>query len=128
MTNLLYRLKNYLSVSRYIGVHKIAASVLLSFLVAVSAQAISDRAETPQVQAQLVASVQAVHPGAEIYLGVNQKIIPHWHTYWINPGDSGNATAIAWTLPEGASASDIIWPTPSRFSMGPITNYAYEND
>lgn len=103
-------------------------SALLSFLFAVSAQALSDRAVTPQVQAQLVASVAAVQPGAEIYLGVNQQIIPHWHTYWVNPGDSGSATSIFWTLPEGAAASDIIWPAPSRFSMGPITNYAYENE
>lgn len=104
-------------------------SLLLALLLAsVSAQALSDRAATPQVQAQLVASVQAVQPSAEIYLGVNQQIIPHWHTYWINPGDSGSATSIIWTLPEGASASEIIWPAPSRFSMGPITNYAYERD
>jgi thiol:disulfide interchange protein len=88
----------------------------------------SDKAQTEQVQAQLVASVEAVRPGAEIILGVNQKIIPHWHTYWVNPGDSGNATTIEWTLPEGATAGDIIWPIPQRFSMGPITNYAYEND
>lgn len=128
MTNLLDRLKNYLSVSGYINAHKIIVGTALSFLIAMSAQAVSDRAETPQVKAQLVASVESVYPGAEVYLGVNQKIIPHWHTYWINPGDSGNPTTIDWTLPEGASASDIIWPAPSRFSMGPITNYAYEND
>lgn len=102
--------------------------VLLALLVAQNAQALSDRAATPQVQAQLIASVQAVQPGAEIYLGLHQKIIPHWHTYWVNPGDSGTATSIAWTLPDGTTASDIIWPAPSRFSMGPITNYAYEND
>ncbi len=114
--------------NRYLTPGALWLSVLVAFLLAASAQAISNRAETPQVQAQLVASVTAVQPGAEIYLGVNQKIIPHWHTYWINPGDSGNATTIEWTLPEGASASDIIWPAPSRFSMGPITNYAYEND
>lgn len=89
---------------------------------------VSNQAATAQVQATLVASVTAVQPGAEIYLGVHQKIIPHWHTYWINPGDSGNATTIEWTLPEGAVASDILWPSPSRFSLGPITNYAYEND
>lgn len=88
---------------------------------------VSDKAATPQVQAQLVASVSAVVPGGDIYLGVNQQIIPHWHTYWVNPGDSGNATTISWTLPDGATASDIIWPAPGRFSMGPITNYAYEN-
>lgn len=93
-----------------------------------SVTVITDKAATPQVQAQLVASVAAVSPGSEIYLGVNQQIIPHWHTYWINPGDSGNATTINWTLPQGAIASEIIWPAPSRFSMGPITNYAYEHN
>lgn len=92
------------------------------------APSVTDKAATPQVQAQLVASVKAVVPGSEIYLGVNQQIIPHWHTYWINPGDSGNATTISWTLPEGATASEIIWSAPGRFSMGPITNYAYENN
>src|SRR6187551_2078126 len=128
MNNLLYRLKNYLHRSRYLSASLILAGALLSLAVSVSAQAVSDRAETPQVQAQLLASVQAVQPGAEIYLGLNQKIIPHWHTYWINPGDSGTPTTIEWTLPDGASASDIIWPAPNRVSMGPITNYAYEND
>jgi thiol:disulfide interchange protein len=122
MINLLHRGNRYLTT----GALWLSVSVLS--LLAVNVQAISDRAETAQVQAQLVASVKAVQPGAEIYLGVNQKIIPHWHTYWINPGDSGNATTIEWTLPQGATASDIIWPAPGRFSMGPITNYAYEND
>jgi DsbC/DsbD-like thiol-disulfide interchange protein len=116
------------NVNRYLTASALVMSALLSLLLSVNVQALSDRAATSQVQAQLVASVEKVHPGAEIYLGVNQKIIPHWHTYWVNPGDSGTATSIAWALPEGATASDIIWPAPSRFSMGPITNYAYEND
>ena len=103
-------------------------AALASLCVAVNTHAVTDRATTPQVQAQLIASVQAVQPGAEIYLGLNQIIIPHWHTYWVNPGDSGNATTIAWTFPEGTAASEIIWPAPNRFSMGPITNYAYENE
>lgn len=122
-------MNNFISRGKYyFTLCALCLSVLLSFLFAVNTQALSDRAATPQVQAQLIASVQAVQPGAGIYLGLQQKIIPHWHTYWVNPGDSGSATSIAWTLPEGASASEIIWPAPSRFSMGPITNYAYEHD
>ena len=92
------------------------------------AHAQTDRAATPQVEASLIASVAQVQPGVAFYLGLHQKIIPHWHTYWLNPGDSGTATSIAWTLPQGAHAGEIIWPSPSRFSMGPITNYAYENE
>jgi thiol:disulfide interchange protein len=87
-----------------------------------------DRAATEQVAAQLVAAVDAVYPGEEILLGVHQRIIPHWHTYWKNPGDSGIATVIDWTLPQGASAGDILWPTPGRHSLGPVTNYGYEHE
>ncbi len=114
--------------SRFLTSIALLFSVLLFFISAANAQALSDRAATPQVEAQLVASVSSVEPGGEFYVGLHQKIIPHWHTYWINPGDSGNATTIQWTLPEGATASEIIWPAPSRFSLGPITNYAYENE
>ncbi len=70
---------------------------------------------------------RAVQPGQTVLLGLEQRIAPHWHTYWRNPGDSGQPTSIQWTLPEGAQASDILWPTPKRFDVGPITNYGYEN-
>jgi len=92
-----------------------------------AAGSISDIAATPQVTAQLVASVTSVEAGSEIYLGVHQKIIPHWHTYWKNPGDSGLATTIKWTLPEGSTASDILWPIPSRSGLEGITNYGYSD-
>ena len=99
MIDLLQRGKRYLTASaRCLSALWLCA--LATFLFSPSALAISDRAATPQVQAQLVASVASVYPGAEIYLGVNQKIIPHWYTYWINPGDSGNATTIEWTYSE----------------------------
>jgi len=97
-------------------------------LLSPSAQALSSQAATEQVQAQLVASVDAVRPGDQIVLGVQQRIIPHWHTYWRNPGDSGIATTIAWSLPPGASAGDIQWPVPSRFNLGPVTNLGYEKE
>ncbi|MES2353671.1 MAG: protein-disulfide reductase DsbD domain-containing protein [Pseudomonadota bacterium] len=103
----------------------VASLLLLSASLAVHA---SDQATTEQVQAQLIASVNAVHPGEKILLGVHQRIIPHWHTYWLNPGDSGIATTIAWTLPKGAVAGDIQWPIPSRFKLGSVTNYGYAND
>ncbi|MES2825600.1 MAG: thioredoxin family protein [Pseudomonadota bacterium] len=101
---------------------------LLLLLQLEAAYATSDRAETPQVSAQLVASVAAVSPGSDIYLGVHQRIIPHWHTYWSNSGDSGLPTTIEWQLPEGTIASEILWPIPSHISLGTITNYGYSNE
>lgn len=75
-----------------------------------------------------MASAAAVQPGEQITLGLHQRIIPNWHTYWLNPGDSGTATSIAWTLPADAKASEIQWPLPSRITQGPITNYGYSGE
>ena len=103
------------------------AFVLVAMLCG-KAQATSFEAATDQVKAQLIASVDAVHPGDEILVGVHQRIIPHWHTYWINPGDSGLPTTIDYALPGGSTVGDIQWPTPIRIILGPVTNYGYENE
>jgi len=104
------------------------ASALILGLSAPLCAAATASATTPQVQAELLAAANAVQPGEDIRLALHQRIIPHWHTYWINPGDSGLPTTIAWKLPAGARASDIEWPTPGRFKLGPVTNYGYENE
>ncbi len=84
--------------------------------------------DTGHVKAQLVASAGEVRPGERITIGLHQQIIEHWHTYWVNPGDSGLATTIAWQLPPGASAGAIEWPVPRRIDVGPVTNYGYDRD
>ncbi len=93
-----------------------------------SAQQAGAEVSTEHVTATLVASVNAVYPGARVVLGVNQRIIPHWHTYWQNSGDSGIPTSIDWQLPQGGQAGAIDWPIPSRFHLGTVTNYGYENE
>ena len=34
-------------------------------------------------------------------VGVLLRMDPGWHTYWVNPGESGLATNIHWTIPSG---------------------------
>ena len=101
--------------------------ILLFMSLALTARADTPRASTDQVTATLLASAEAVRPGDQLWLAVHQDIIPHWHTYWRNPGDSGTATEIEWTLPQGVSAGDIQWATPSRHQLGSITNYGYSD-
>ncbi|MEO5802402.1 MAG: protein-disulfide reductase DsbD domain-containing protein [Verrucomicrobiota bacterium] len=67
-----------------------------------------------QTKVQLVLSVESAKPGESILAGVQMKMPPGWHTYWKNPGDSGSATEIEWTLPEGISAGEIQWPLPRK--------------
>jgi thiol:disulfide interchange protein/DsbC/DsbD-like thiol-disulfide interchange protein len=79
----------------------------------------------PLVEAALVAQRAAVRPGDTITVAVRQAITPGWHTYWKNPGDSGEPTAIEWTLPTGVAASPLEWPLPEAIPFGPLTNYGY---
>ncbi|MFG6467455.1 protein-disulfide reductase DsbD family protein [Roseateles sp. BYS87W] len=80
-------------------------------------------ARTEHVQARLVANQATVAPGQRLTVALEQVIQPHWHTYWKNPGDSGQATSLDW---QGAQAEPIQWPTPSIQAIGPIVNYGYE--
>lgn len=106
----------------------LALLVLAGILLPCDVLAATDRVETEQVKVQLLASVTGVHGGEEIQIGIRQQIIPHWHTYWINPGDSGLATKIDYQLPAGAVVGEIQWPTPRRISLGPVVNYGYDNE
>ncbi|UXH78439.1 protein-disulfide reductase DsbD family protein [Roseateles amylovorans] len=88
---------------------------------------VSDRSRTDEVEVRLISASSRVQPGQTVLLALEQRIAPHWHTYWRNPGDSGQPTSIEWTLPAGAQAGQILWPAPRRFDVGPITNYGYED-
>ena len=74
----------------------------------------------------LVAETTGAAPGSTVWVAVVQTLDKGWHTYWRNPGDAGEATTIAWTLPAGWRAGDIVWPTPHRLPVGPIMNYGFE--
>ncbi len=100
-------------------------SVLL--LTPVSA-ALAGVVKTEHVTAELLARNHAVQPGQSVQVGLRLQHIPHWHTYWRNPGDSGLPTTIEWTLPAGATMGAIDWPAPKRLPIGPLVNYGYEDD
>ncbi|MGI8840139.1 MAG: protein-disulfide reductase DsbD family protein [Caulobacteraceae bacterium] len=81
---------------------------------------------TPHVTSELVAQSAGAAPGGTVYVAVAQSLDRGWHTYWRNPGDAGEAAKIAWTLPAGWRAGDIVWPAPERLPVGPLMNYGYE--
>lgn len=82
----------------------------------------------PLVRTELVTERIAVKPGETVTVALRQNITPGWHTYWLNPGDSGEPTAIAWTLPPGFTAGPLQWPLPQAIPIGPLTNYGYDGD
>jgi thiol:disulfide interchange protein DsbD len=80
------------------------------------------------VQAQLVSELQSIRAGEPFWVGLHLRMAPGWHTYWKNPGDSGLATRLRWTLPAGFQAGEIQWPYPRVFSQGPVTSHGYADE
>lgn len=83
--------------------------------------------QSTHLKAELVSEYRQVQPGQTVTLALHTEHEPHWHTYWLNPGDSGLATSIDWQLPDGVTAGPIQWPTPKAISVPPLVNYGYEH-
>ncbi|WP_337881148.1 protein-disulfide reductase DsbD domain-containing protein [Rheinheimera sp.] len=100
--------------------------VLLSLLIpSVWAQS-SGWVQATELKAELVSDYQQVKPGQQLTLALHFIPTEHWHTYWLNPGDSGLATRIEWTLPAGVTAGPIQWPVPQAIRVPPLVNYGFE--
>ncbi|HEY2706978.1 MAG TPA: thioredoxin family protein [Caulobacteraceae bacterium] len=97
--------------------------VLATLAAAAQAQSLGPQ----HVKPVLAAQTQGAAPGSTLYVAVIQTIDKGWHTYWRNPGDAGEPTKIAWTLPGGWRAGDIVWPAPKRLPVGPLMNYGFED-
>jgi thiol:disulfide interchange protein/DsbC/DsbD-like thiol-disulfide interchange protein len=83
----------------------------------------------PHITAELIPEATLlVGPKTATDIILHLHMDPDWHTYWINPGEAGLATAIKWTLPPGWSAGPIQWPAPETHAMGPVTTFGYGGD
>lgn len=69
-----------------------------------------------------------IEAGGTALVAVVLSIEPGWHVYWRNPGDSGMAPTVEWTLPEGLVARAIRWPRPMVFANEHETTYGYERE
>lgn len=77
----------------------------------------------------LVADVTTILPGTPFTVGVVLTMEPGWHTYWINPGESGLATTVRWTLPDGFTAGPLQWPRPEKhIESGDVLTYGYSGE
>jgi DsbC/DsbD-like thiol-disulfide interchange protein len=74
----------------------------------------------------LLAENGALKPGQTASIGLFFDLEPGWHIYWINPGDSGEAPRVQWSLPKGFRAGDIRWPVPVRLVTGSVIDYGYQ--
>ncbi len=105
----------------------VALLVLTAALPGAAAQSGNPFADR-HVEATLAPELAVAAPGKPVWVALAFEIDPGWHTYWKNPGDSGEPTRLTWTLPQGVFASDIHWPYPHRIPYGPLVNFGYDGE
>jgi len=103
-------------------------AVFIIFLTGAGAAATAAPVKTDHVTADLIAEPGTLRPGQTLWVMLHLKLKEGWHTYWKNPGDSGQPPEITWTLPDGVTAGDIEWPYPEPLPYGPLLNYGYSEN
>lgn len=84
--------------------------------------------QAAHTQVRLLLPVESAQAGQTIVAGVQLRMDPNWHTYWKNPGGSGQATAVNWDFPTGVTAEPIRWPVPEKLPDQELTTYIYQNE
>ena len=80
------------------------------------------------VKVEMLVEQMSVQPSGSVTIGFHFRMQKGWHIYWQNPGDSGQAPSITWTLPDGFTAGDILWPAPQRIALPNLADYGYTNE
>ena len=107
---------------------RLSALLLAVFAWASLAIARAEPLVTPHVQAEFFSSRAAVAPGESFTIVLRQRIVEGWHTYWRNPGDSGEPTEVTWRLPPGWQAGEIQWPAPEAIPFDILVNYGFSGE
>jgi thiol:disulfide interchange protein DsbD len=111
---------------RVVLARSILAAVLL--IGAASGVVASPAPAAPLVRVELLGETRSIEAGRPFWVGLRQQITPGWHTYWMNPGDSGEPPTIEWALPQGFVTGALQWPPPERIAVGPAMSYGYSRE
>ena len=82
----------------------------------------------PHLSVTLLVPPAQLYPGQTFTAGLDFKMEPGWHVYWINAGDSGEPPKVQWHLPAGVTADSLQFPPPQRLPLGPLMDFGYENE
>ena len=77
------------------------------------------------VSVKMITEEKMLRPSKPFWAAFQFTIAPDWHLYWKNPGESGSAPVISWTLPDGFTVGDILWPFPTRYEIDDAVLYGY---
>jgi len=111
-----------------ITVWTVAVLFALGTFSSVRAQTTASDDPSPHSEATLVSEQTAITPGEPFTVALRLDMEEGWHSYWKNPGASGEPTSIDWTLPDGYESGAIQWPYPHRIEFGSVISYGYSDE
>jgi thiol:disulfide interchange protein DsbD len=81
--------------------------------------------KSAHITARLIAESATVAPGGDLTLALDYTPAPGWHTYWINPGDTGLPPKFRWNLPDGLTVADAQFPAPETLPAFGLMSYGF---
>ncbi|MBB5351422.1 thiol:disulfide interchange protein DsbD [Haloferula luteola] len=79
-------------------------------------------------EAELFAASEGYAAGQPVQAALKLTLDEGWHSYWVNPGDSGMPVSIEWELPDGWVAGPLLYPIPERFVTSGMVGFGYAKE
>ena len=98
--------------------------VLIIFVISIEARS----AKTDHAEITIVGNTNIISEPGVIQLGYKFIFTPGWHTYWINPGDSGGPPIFEFNSPSGWDINENVWPGPQKIIYPPLMTFGYVDE
>lgn len=80
-----------------------------------------------EINASIEWQIIGKHASGTIQTEIKQTLPTGWHTYWKNPGDSGEKAKIKIITPR-VTFEELIFPKPTIIPVDPFITYGYKNN
>lgn len=82
----------------------------------------------PHLYVELITQTQQIPLDRPFWIALHFQPAPGWHTYWRNPGDSGEPPKVKWDLPGGLEIGPAQWPIPTSIDVEHLRNFGYKGE
>ncbi|MSS99635.1 MAG: hypothetical protein CK541_01655 [Opitutia bacterium] len=89
---------------------------------------LGDLSAAVRTKVDLVNLTPDIRPGEKALIAMRFRCDPHFHIYWQNPGDAGQAPTVEWQELAGSKIGAFIWPGPKLIDQSGVMNFVYEDE
>ena len=89
---------------------------------------LGDLSAAVRTKVDLVNLTPDIRPGEKALIAMRFRCDPHFHIYWQNPGDAGQAPTVEWQELAGTKIGAFIWPGPKLIDQSGVMNFVYEDE